>query len=174
MLTRLGDRLTRLFRATAPDPFVLAIALTALAFFLAVFQPNFSARNALDAWAAGLWSTPLLAFAIQMCLILVTGHALASTPPVARLLARLAALPRTGRQAVAMTAVASILFGLINWGLGLIVGAILARDVGRAMRRKRIPLSYPLLAAAGYMALLCWHGGLSASAPLQAADFAAL
>jgi len=170
MLARLGHRLSSLFRATAPDPFVLAIALSGVAFLLAALQPGFGFRQALDAWANGLWQPSLLAFALQMCLILVTGHALASTRPVAALLGALAAAPRTGRQAVALTAAVSIVFGLINWGLGLVVGAILARDVGRAMRRRRVSVPYPLLAAAGYMALLCWHGGLSASAPLQAAD----
>lgn len=170
MLTRFGDRLSRVFRATAPDPFVLAIGLSALAFVLALLQPGFGFRSALDSWATGLWQTGLLAFALQMCLILVTGHALASTKPVAALLGKLAGAPRSGRGAVAMTAAVSIVFGLINWGLGLILGAILARDVGRAMRAKGVPVPYPLLAAAGYMALLCWHGGLSASAPLQAAD----
>jgi short-chain fatty acids transporter len=169
MLPRLGHALSALFRATAPDPFVLAIALSALAFLLAALQPGFSAADALDSWANGLWQPSLLAFALQMCLILVTGHVLASTKPVSALLSALASTPRSGRQAVALTAGVSICFGLINWGLGLIVGALLARDVGRAMRRRNIPVPYPLLAAAGYMALLCWHGGLSASAPLQAA-----
>lgn len=176
MLARLADRLTALFRATAPDPFVLAIFLTALTFALGVFfghafDPDGPPRalQMLDWWQAGMWPSGLLAFALQMCLILVTGHALASAPPVERALRAVSSLPRTGRQAVAMTSLIAIAAGLINWGLGLIVGAILARDVGRAMRARGVPVPYPLLAAAGYTSLLCWHGGLSGSAPLQAA-----
>ena len=56
---------------------------------------------------------------------------------------------------------------LLNWGLGLIVGAMLAREVGRSMHRRGVPCHYPLLCAAGYTGLLIWHGGLSGSAPLS-------
>ncbi len=168
MLARLGQRLSAVFRATAPDPFVLAIALTALTYLLAWLTTDATASQTLDYWAGGIWS--LLTFAMQMSLILVTGAALAASPPIARVLRRIASTPRTGRQAVWMTSAVAILFGLFNWGLGLIVGAILARDVGRAMRARSVAVPYPLLAAAGYTALLCWHGGLSGSAPLQAAN----
>ena len=60
-----------------------------------------------------------------------------------------------------------IVFGLLNWGLGLIVGALLARDVGRSLQSRGIRAHYPLIAAAGYMGLLVWHGGFSGSAPLS-------
>ncbi len=175
MLATLGQRIARIFRATAPDPFVLAVLLTLLTYLLALFftapAPG-SARaegayalTLLNDWQNGFWS--LLAFAMQMCLILVTGHALASSPPVARLLRALADIPKTGPQAAAMTAFVAIAFGLINWGFGLIVGAILARDVDRALRAKGIALPAGLLAAAGYTTMMVWHGGLSGSAPLK-------
>lgn len=176
MLAKLGERVTAVFRATAPDPFVLAILLTAITYILAIaFGDGFDAGRwralqALDWWQEGFWR--LLAFGMQMCLILVTGHALAESRPVARVLRAIARFPRSGRQAVALTGFIAILAGLVNWGLGLIVGAVLARDVGRAMRARGVPVPYPLLCAAGYTSLLCWHGGLSGSAPLQAADFA--
>lgn len=175
MLSTLGQRLARVFRATAPDPFVLAILLTALTFLLALFFTDREgagtgdyARTLLNAWQGGFWN--LLGFAMQMCLILVTGHALASSPPVAALLRKLAAIPRTGAQATAMTALVAICFGLVNWGLGLIVGALLARDVSRALRAKGIAMPNGLLAAAGYTTMMVWHGGLSGSAPLAAAN----
>ena len=180
MLALLGQRIARIFRATAPDPFVLAVSLTVLTYLLALCftspEPG-SARAQgsyalalLNDWQGGFWS--LLAFAMQMCLILVTGHALASSPPVARLLRALAGVPKSGPQAVAMTAFVAIAFGLVNWGFGLIVGAILARDVDRALRAKGIALPTGLLAAAGYTTMMVWHGGLSGSAPLAAADAA--
>jgi short-chain fatty acids transporter len=178
MLAKLGQRIAGVFRATAPDPFVLAVLLTLLTYLLALFftapAPG-SARaegayalTLLDDWQGGFWS--LLAFAMQMCLILVTGHALASSPPVARLLRALANVPKSGPEAAVMTAFVAIAFGLVNWGLGLIVGAILARDVGRALRAKGIALPAGLLAAAGYTTMMVWHGGLSGSAPLKAAS----
>ena len=69
--------------------------------------------------------------------------------------------------AAAMVGFVAILFGLLNWGLGLIVGALLARDVGRSLQARGIRAHYPLIAAAGYMGLLVWHGGFSGSAPLS-------
>lgn len=186
MLARLGERISAAFRVTAPDPFVLAILLTALTFVLVVFASGEQtvmragepvvitglfnrAALAIDYWQGGFWG--LLTFGMQMCLILVTGHALASSPPVARALRSVAAAPRTGPQAVALVSACAIIAGLINWGLGLIVGAILARDVGSAMRvRGGAQAPYPLLCAAGYTSMLTWHGGLSGSAPLAAAQ----
>ncbi|MBX3386786.1 MAG: short-chain fatty acid transporter [Phycisphaeraceae bacterium] len=183
MISRLGEALGRAFRATAPDPFVIALLLTLLTGVLAV-GVGFTtlgdvpcagvwrrAVMTIDAWGAiarpdqGLWS--LLAFAMQMCLVLVTGHAMASAPVVRSAIERVASWPGNARQAVAMVAVVACFTGVVNWGLGLIVGALLARDVGAAMRRKGVRVPMGLLAAAGYSALLVWHGGLSGSAPLS-------
>ena len=48
-------------------------------------------------------------------------------------------LPRNGRQAVVLVGVGSMLTGWISWGLGLIFGAILARE----MERWRIAGAWP-------------------------------
>lgn len=175
MLARLGERISAFFRATAPDPFVLAILLTALTFLLGAVWGAYPGAGALergrlvlDAWQGGFWN--LLAFGMQICLILVTGHALASSPAAAWALRRLSGTPRTARQGVALVSLCAILSGLITWGLGLIVGAILARDVADRMEEEGLDPPRALLAAAGYMGLLTWHGGLSGSAPLAAAQ----
>ena len=78
-----------------------------------------------------------------------------------------ARLPRTTATAGAIVAFIACAAALINWGLGLIVGALLAREVGRSMQRRGITAHYPLIVAAGYMGLMVWHGGLSGSAPLS-------
>ncbi len=167
MLSRIGSRFESFFRATAPDPFVLAVALTALTLGLAVAVEGVGPLVAIRAWQgeSGFWS--LLAFSMQMVLILVTGHALASTGPVRSLIRRLAAWPRTGGQAAALVAFVAIACALLNWGLGLIVGALLARDVGRSCARRGVAVHYPLLVAAGYSGMMCWHGGFSGTAPLK-------
>jgi len=177
MLSRLGQRVAALFRATAPDPFVLAVLLTGLTLLLAAVLTDHSLFDACAMWSGsftgqtfgndGIWS--LLKFAMQMCLILVTGHILAASPPVACLLDRVASLPRSGAQAAAMVALVAALLAVLNWGLGLIAGALLARKVGQAMERKGVAAHYPLLCAAGYVGLMVWHGGFSGSAPLTVA-----
>ncbi len=172
MLSTLAARLSAFFQKTAPDPFTLAVLLTivsalaSLAFMLTRAEPE-PPVALLDAWRgdSGLWR--FLAFGMQMCLILVTGHVLAASRPVAHLIGRIADLPGSGRSAAALIGFMAALTGLLNWGLGLIVGALLAREVGRSLSRRGVPHHYPLLAAAGYMGLLVWHAGFSGSAPLS-------
>ncbi|GAB5497173.1 MAG: TIGR00366 family protein [Phycisphaerales bacterium] len=168
MLARIGDRISAFFRATAPDPFVIAVLLTALTFVLALVRTDSSPGDLVAAWSSpgdGVWK--FLAFSMQMCLILVTGHVLASSKPVSFVLSRLAELPRTGAQAAAMVAIIAASLGTFNWGLGLIAGAIIARDTGRSLTKRDIEHHYPVLVAAGYLGLMVWHGGFSGTAPLK-------
>ena len=104
---------------------------------------------------------------------LVTGYALAASPPVRRAIDAIANLPKSGAGGAALVASVAVLAGLVNWGLALVVGALLARAVGRSLQRRGIPCHYPLLAAAGYLGMLVWHGGFSGSAPLKMTTAAA-
>lgn len=170
----MGSRISRVFERTAPDPFVLAVLLTLVTAGLALTLGDFPGKAddqsravyLLDAWRAGdgLWK--FLAFGMQMCLVLVTGFALSASGPVRALLGGLAGVPRSAGQAAAMVGLVSASFGLVNWGLGLIFGALLARDVARSLEARGVRAHYPLLAAAGYCAMAVFHGGLSGSAPL--------
>ncbi|MDP6987010.1 MAG: TIGR00366 family protein [Phycisphaerales bacterium] len=176
MIQRIGSIVTAVFRRIVPDPLVIAIALTIGVFVAAVVWGRFPEEVGgplgrsmwlLDAWrgGSGLWK--LLGFAMQMCLILLGGHILAEAPPVRRVLQRLASIPRSGPAAAAMVGLVAMMLGIANWGLGLIGGAVLARETGRSLAGRGIPAHYPLLAAAGYTGLLVWHGGFSGSAPLS-------
>ena len=170
MLAGLGLRLSAVIEKFVPDPFVIAVGLTWLTVVIAVCFGDFPnvvegesrALALLDSFrddSSGMWK--LLAFGMQMCLVLVTGYALASAPLVRKSVDRLAALPTNMGAAAAGVAAFACVAGLINWGFGLILGALLARDVGRSLHRRGIPVHYPLLVAAGYTAMLVWHGGLS-------------
>jgi short-chain fatty acids transporter len=165
VIQRFGAFLARFFRAVTPDPFVLAIGLTVATGLLAWLIQPVSGLDVIIAWHGGFWS--LLRFSMQMCLVLVTGHALASAPIVARLIERLVSVPNSAKSAGALVAFVAILTSLLNWGLGLIVGALIARQMGVRCAQKNIRVHYPLLAAAGYTGLMTWHGGLSGSAPLK-------
>lgn len=176
VISEAGLRISAIFRRVVPDPFVIAVLLTLVTGAVALIfgsWPNAAANQSpvvavLDAWRgdAGIWA--FLKFSMQMCLILVTGYALAESTPVRWLIGRLVRLPRNTAQAAVLVGMVACVFGVINWGLGLIVGALLARDVGRSLRERGIRAHYPLIVAAGYLGLLVWHGGLSGSAPLKA------
>ncbi len=175
MFARFAGRLADWAQRWVPDPFVIALGLTALTFalgWLVMPVPEEGSRAA--ALVAGWWrratAPDSLAFTTQIALILVAGSALARAPLVARGLSALADRPRTTAQAAALTAFVTIAATLLNWGFGLVVGAVLARQIGARACAAGRRLDYPLVAAAGYVALMVWHGGLSGSAPLKVAE----
>ena len=163
-LQRLGETLSRWTQRYLPDSFIFAILLTLLVYVLALIFTDHGPYQLVLDWYGGFWN--LLAFGMQMTLILVTGYALANTSVVRRGLNRLADWPRTPGQAVALVAFVTGALGLINYGLSLVAGALLALEVGRSCTRRGIKVHFPLLVAGGYIGLMIWHGGLSGSAPL--------
>lgn len=167
MLSAFGARLARFFRAVTPDPFLLAIGLTLLTAGAALLFTPIRPLELLDAWQGPRGFFGLLGFSMQMCVVLVTGHALASAPIVERLFERIARWPKTAGSAGVLVAVAAMSFALLNWGLGLMVGALLSRRVALSAARRGLVLHYPWLAAAGYSGMLVWHGGFSGTAPLK-------
>jgi short-chain fatty acids transporter len=121
----------------------------------------------IDAWGQGFWS--LITFTLQMAMIIVAGYAVAVSPPVGRLIARLAALPRTPRGAIAFTAAVAMLTAYANWAFSLIFTAILAKEIARRVSG----VDYRALGAMAFLGLgTVWAQGLSGSAALQVASAA--
>ena len=67
-----------------PDPFVFVVLLSVLTFLLSMVLADATPASALSAWGDGLPS--LLAFTAQICITLLTAHALAHTDRVQTLL----------------------------------------------------------------------------------------
>jgi short-chain fatty acids transporter len=150
-----------------PSALVFAIVLTFLVALLALVLTDAGPREVVVAWGDGL--AGLLAFITQMALILLLGHTLANTGPVRRLLVRLGGVPRSTTTAYVYVFVIAALASMITWGLGLVVGALLAKEVAEQGRAKGLHLHFPLLVAAGYSGYVIWHMGYSGSGPLTAA-----
>jgi short-chain fatty acids transporter len=163
----MGRTFDGLARKWMPDPMLFAILLTFITYVIGLVLTTSGPFEMIQHWYKGFWE--LLAFAMQMCLILVTGHALATSPLVRRGIEHLAEIPKKQAGAVFLVGLIAAIAAWINWGLGIIVGALIAREVGRSAELRGIPVHYPLLGAAGYAGFLTWHGGLSASAPLLVA-----
>jgi short-chain fatty acids transporter len=165
-VVRLGLWVRRGLGRIVPDPFAIAVALTVLVMVAALLRGRTGA-DVLGDWTGdhGLWA--LLVFTMQMCTMLVLGTALASAPPIRRLLEAGAGLARTPRQLVGLTAFFAIALAVLNWSLGIVGGALLARHAGTVARGRGWTVHYPLLCAAGYSGLMAWHGGISGSAPLK-------
>ncbi|AUV81883.1 serine--pyruvate aminotransferase [Salinigranum rubrum] len=164
-IQRFGSRISDSVERWMPSPFLFAVLLTYVVFVAGVVVEGASPVAMAQYWRDGFWV--LLTFAMQMVLILVTGYALAYHPWVQSGIAWLTGLPNDGKQAVVLVGVISMVVAWVHWGLGLIVGAVMAREMGRQARERGLSVHYPLLCVAGYMGMgLTWHWGLAASAPL--------
>lgn len=158
-----------------PSPLALAILLTLLSMVMALWWTPASGEEAhffeiVKYWQNGIWNEALLVFAYQMMLILVLGHILALSKPMQRLLDGLTKHINSTTKAVVVVSFFTLLVAFFNWGLCLVFGAILVRKIGEKAAREGFALNYPLLGAAGYVGMMAWHGGISGSAPLKAAE----
>jgi short-chain fatty acids transporter len=141
--------------------------LTFVVALMALTLTDAGPRDVVMAWGDGL--AGLLAFITQMALILLLGHTLANTGPVRALLTTLGGVPRTALAGYLYVFVIAALASLITWGLGLVVGALLAKEVAAQGRARGLRLHFPMLVAAGYSGYVIWHMGYSGSGPLTAA-----
>ncbi|ASR44650.1 short-chain fatty acid transporter [Xanthomonas citri pv. mangiferaeindicae] len=157
--TRLSVRLVERY---LPDAYVFVLIFTAIAAAAALAIERTAPLELVRHWGNGFWE--LLGFSMQMLLVLVTGFILARTPPVARMLTALASRCRTPRNAIVVVTLVALVANWINWGFGLVIGALFAREVARHVR-----VDYRLLVASAYSGFLVWHGGLSGSIPLTIA-----
>lgn len=155
--------LVRLFERYMPDPLILAAGLT-LAVFVAglVFQAQ-SPADMVTSWYGGFFK--LHAFAMQMTLILVAGYSVARSPFFRMLVDKVAMLATTPGRAIVVVTLCTLAANWVNWGIGLVMGAILAREL--ASRVKGV--DYRLLIASAYSGFIVWHAGLSGSATLTMA-----
>mgnify|MGYP000986033142 CR=1 FL=1 len=163
MMRVLGGFFASLARRWLPDAFLFAIILTMIVYIAGIVGEGAGPVEMIAYWGDGFWS--LLQFSMQMVLILVTGHVLAMTAPVKRILDAIAAAARTPGQAIMLVTLVALAACWINWGFGLIVGALMARELAGRVRG----IHYPLLVASAYSGFLVWHAGLSGSIPLKLA-----
>jgi short-chain fatty acids transporter len=164
-MSRIAGFFVRFFEYAIPDPYIFAVGLTLITAILAfVFAPHHALADVLSAWYKGIFEPGNLGFALQMILILVTGYALANSAPVARGLQWLAARPSTTKGAVSLTFLVSAVACWLNWGFGLVVAGLLAREIAARMR-----IDFGWLVAAAYSGFLIWASGISSSIALAQA-----
>ena len=159
-MRRLSSFFVTIMQRYLPDPWVLAIVLSLIVFVAGLFMTGSSPLQMVTFWGDGFFG--LLEFSMQMVLILVTGYALASTALVKGALEAVAKRAGNARNAIVITTVFAVIACWLNWGFGLIVGALLAKEMARQVKN----VDYRLLIASAYSGFLVWHGGLSGSIPL--------
>lgn len=163
VLGRITGFFVYLFENIMPDPFVFAVLLTFIGALMAwKFAPNATPASIGIAWYAGVFT--IFTFAFQMVIMLVAGYALATSPVVHKGLAKLASLAQTPSSAVSITLVVGMIASWLNWGLGLVTAALLAREMA-----KRVRIDFGWLVAAAYSGFVISTEGLSGSIALSQA-----
>ncbi|MFC0416405.1 short-chain fatty acid transporter [Cytobacillus solani] len=153
----------RVMQRYLPDPFLFVIILTFVVFTLGIIFTDSGPYQMIQHWGNGFWG--LLVFTMQMVLVLVTGHVLASSRIFKKGLGALASTAKSPGQAVIIVTVVSLIASWINWGFGLVIGALFAKELAKKVRE----VDYRLLIASAYSGFVIWHGGISGSTPLTIA-----
>lgn len=143
-----------------PDPFLFAIILTFIVFVAGIGMTGQGAKDMMLNWSNGFWE--LLPFSMQMAMVLVLGNTMASASVFKKALRSIASTAKTPSRAIMITAFVSGICCWINWGFGLVIGALLAKEIAKQVKG----VDYRLLIASAYSGFVVWHGGLSGSIPL--------
>ena len=163
MFKKFTNGCVRVVNRWLPDPFLFAIILTIVVFIASMIGTQQSPIALVNSWgnSSGFWG--LLSFSMQMALVLVLGSAMASAKVCKKILGAIASIAKDKKSAILVTTFVSTICCWLNWGFGLIAGALLAKEVARRVR----DVDYPLLIASAYSGFVIWHAGLSGSIPLQ-------
>ncbi|SCM82741.1 Short-chain fatty acids transporter [uncultured Sporomusa sp.] len=160
MINRILMFFVNLMQKYLPDPFTIVWIITLFVGALAICITNKSPLEVVEYWGKGFFD--ILAFAMQMSLVLITGYALASAKIVRKLLQKIVLIPRTPKQTILFIGFVSMGLYYLNWGLGLIAGGFLAREAAK----QHTDTDFRVLVTAVFSGIIITHGGLSASVPL--------
>jgi short-chain fatty acids transporter len=169
VIARLALALTAWTERWVPDAFIFALIGTVIVVVAALTATPATTGQVVDAWGRGFWE--LIPFTLQMSLIIITGHVLATSRPMRRVIHAIASWPQSPRAAVALVTFFALVTSWINWGFSLVFSAVLALEVARRVK----DVDYRALAAASFLGIgSIWAQGLSGSAALQMASPGAL
>ncbi|RKJ25776.1 short-chain fatty acid transporter, partial [Butyricicoccus sp. 1XD8-22] len=146
-----------------PDPYIFVAILTVLVLFLGIILTPSTPLDMIVYWGEGFWG--LLNFTMQMVIVLAAGHVLANSPVFKRFLSFSARKINKPSSAIIIVTFVSIVASWINWGFGLVIGALFAKEIARHVKK----VDYRLLIASAYSGFIVWHGGLAGSIPLSIA-----
>ena len=161
------DYFTDFARKWVPDSYVIALVLTIIAFIMALVLTPSGPFDIVISWGKGFWT--LLAFAMQMSLIVITGYALATTPVCTKLISSVCSKPTSATSVYVYAVILSAIGFYLNWGFGLIFAALICKNLAVQAMRKNIKIDYRYLCGAAWTPFYIWHMGLSGSAPLLVA-----
>ncbi|MBQ6735817.1 MAG: short-chain fatty acid transporter [Lachnospiraceae bacterium] len=159
-MKKLTNGCVNLVNRFLPDPFIFCVFLTIIVFIFAIPVTGATPLQLVNAWGTGVWN--LLSFAMQMVLVLVLGNAFATAPLISKAIKAIARTAKTPFSAILIVTAISTICCFVNWGFGLVVGALLAKEVAKQLDG----VDYRLIIAGAYSGFVVWHAGISGSIPL--------
>jgi len=140
-----------------PHSFLFPVIFTFLTYLLGIFVTYQGPFDMVKFWVEGFWS--FLAVSMQMVLMVTAGLSMALAPISQKILRFLATLPKTPRGGVMFMTALTALCSWIHWGIGIIAGAFLAREMGRKIPR----MDYPFLVASAFIGMGAGNFGIFTS-----------
>lgn len=172
--SRFIDRYLAWFIRWMPDSFVICLALTLIVGALAIVltgTPIWSSDSEtvtlVSSWTGSIWN--LLEFTMQMTVLLATGNAVATSPPAKRMLTKVARLPKNRSQMIILAGIVASLLGFVHWGLGMMGGIVLGKELLAEAKKRGIKIHAPVLVATLFMCMVPGAAGMSGAAVLYAA-----
>jgi short-chain fatty acids transporter len=161
MLHRIVNRFRVGVESYIPDAFVFAMILTIVTYVMGIFIGGKGPFEMIEYWYSGFWK--FLSFSMQIVVILVAGYCIALAPIVQKGIRKLASLPKNPTTAVMSIVLISGVAAYINWGFGLVLGPIFAREVSKNVKN----VDYRILIAGAFCgAMSMIPASLSVTAPL--------
>src|SRR4030095_16667237 len=118
LVARAALRLTAWTERWIPDAFIFALLATVLVFIAALVWTPSTTGQVVGAWGGGFLD--LIPFTLQMSLIIITGHVLATSAPMGRAIRAIAGWAGTPRGAIALVTFFAMFPSWFNWGFSLI------------------------------------------------------
>ena len=149
-----------------PDAITSAVIMVIILFLFAS-SIGVPVSKTTDAFYRGLWM--LLAFTMQMTLIITLSSVFGSSPVFRKIIMALAKIPSSPFQVTAMAAILTAILAYFYWGMAITLGPVIAVYFCGEAQRKGIKVDFMLTLAVVFAAHSVWQYGLSSSAPLLSA-----
>jgi short-chain fatty acids transporter len=161
-----AERFASSVEKIVPDAITSAVFMVIILF---IFTTSIGVpiSKTVDAYYRGLWL--LLAFTMQMTLIITLSAVFGSSPVFRRAIMALSRVPKSPYQVIALAALVTAVLAYFYWGLAITLGPVIAVYFCGEAERKGIKVDFMLCLAVVFAAHSVWQYGLSSSAPLLVA-----
>jgi short-chain fatty acids transporter len=161
-----AERFAQSVEKYIPDAITSAVFMVIILFIFTTLI-GVPVSKTIDAYYKGLWM--LLAFTMQMTLIITLAAVFGSSPIFRSAIRALAVIPGTQFQVIMLATLVTAILGYIYWGLAITLGPVIAIYFCGEAERKGIKVDFTLCLASVFAAHSVWQYGLSSSAPLLVA-----